>query len=74
MSSRLAPGVVRDALHKVMADASPDALQLSVIQNRVEQLLGTDVPPSSIRSGLGKRADLYFPVGRGVFKLADDYE
>jgi site-specific DNA-methyltransferase (adenine-specific) len=63
-------GVVRDALHGVLADAYPTALPLEEIHRRVELRLGREVPQSSLRSGILHRIPgTYERRARGTYRL-----
>lgn len=68
----LPPGLVRDAIRDVVAAAHPTPLGLDEIQQRVERILGQDVPSSSVRSGLQlKTPHEYVRADRGTYALAD---
>lgn len=71
-AQRLAPGVVRDAVHAVMAAAAPDALSLADLHARVVKRLGQQVSESSVRSSLNLHRDKYERVARGRYRLGDN--
>lgn len=61
------PGRVRDAVEAVMQEEHP-GLGVGTIQMRVAQVLGVEVPRSSITSSLNLRSETFEKVGRGQYK------
>lgn len=68
---KLRPGQVRDAVVTVLACSGRESLPLAEIHQRVENLLGHEISPSSVRSSLNlNEGVLFIRVGRGMYRLA----
>lgn len=66
---RRAPGAIRDAIIQVFKDKRRP-LKLDELRASVNELLGEDIPPSSIRSYVRLNTPGRFErVGRGQYRL-----
>lgn len=63
------PGSIRDAILGFLTDI-PGDVSVAEIQTAVEQILGS-VPPSSVRSYLRLRPDLFERTTRGRYRISD---
>ena len=66
---KLAPGLVRDSIRSVLAEAYPAALSVREVHDRAERIAGVPLPASSVRSSLRLRDEVYEQVSRGRYKL-----
>lgn len=67
--AKLAPGLVRDSIRSVLAEAYPSALSVREVHHRAETVAGVPLPASSVRSSLRLRDEVYEQVSRGRYKL-----
>lgn len=71
-ANRLAPGVVRDAVRAVMAEAAPEAMSLADLHSAVVKRVGQEVSESSVRSSVLLHPETYVRVARGRYRLGDN--
>jgi site-specific DNA-methyltransferase (adenine-specific) len=68
----LQPGVVRDGIVWFLREQGVDGATVAEVRAAVEERLGQEVPPSSVRSYLNLNTPGQFErVGRGVYRLAN---
>lgn len=68
----VAPGMVRDALFRVLQRAGRPGLPLQEIYRCVSEELGHEVATSSVRSSLNHRTDLYEKTSDRGYRLIDE--
>lgn len=69
MADRRRPGEVRDAIMRAFRDSRRE-LTVAEVRERVADILGREVPPSSVRSYLNINAPgLFERTGRGTYRL-----